>query len=264
MGWAECTNSTGAGGAPGPVTPGPTAVALTWPHTESIVKGASVPTVSSSAGPRPGRFSRSLLAGVAIATATAAMAACSSTSSTSPTTSPPATTAGSASPTEQAGGSTAQPAETATTQPPGPTSSPSGSTPSASTASGDTVTQAEFDAKATPICVTFQTKGSSIFSTTSPTQAQFDQGIAFLHDFESQLRGIGVPAGKQAQATAFYTDLDALIAVLQQIGPALVSGDPNARQTYSAQFDSVSSSLEASAKAFGLDSCFESTSAPGT
>ena len=140
--------------------------------------------------------------------------------------------------------------------------STSGSSTSTTTGGGGPVDQAAFDAKAKELCQTFDAKASSMFGGGgNVTQQQLDDFIAFLRDFEAQLKAIGTPPGKEQAAARFFAVWERYIALFERSAPSLVGlgSDESPPSSLLSEFASLSDELDSAAQAFGLGDCSGST-----
>jgi hypothetical protein len=119
---------------------------------------------------------------------------------------------------------------------------------------GGSISDADFQAKALALCKSFSDKASNLFSGDTATQADIDGAVSVLRDFETQLKAIGIPAGKQQQAAAFYTALDNFINALAKDAPQLV-GTNAPPSSVEKEIEDLGNQFNTAADAFGLQAC---------
>jgi hypothetical protein len=138
------------------------------------------------------------------------------------------------------------------------TTTSSGSNGGGSTGGGS-ISQADFQAKALALCKSFSDKASTLFSGDTATQADIDGAVSVLRDFETQLKAIGIPAGKEQQAAAFYTAFDNFLAVFAKDAPSLV-GNNTPPSSVEKEIEDLGNQFNTAADAFGLQACGSSGS----
>jgi hypothetical protein len=82
--------------------------------------------------------------------------------------------------------------------------------------------------------------------------------------FDSQLKGLGTPPSMQSVWSQAITDLDGLVADVQTLHVAAISGDVNAYTTAYAKFQSDGAAANTAFKQFGITKCGGGSSTTAT